>query len=125
MIDFNHKLQIRQDAVNLLQKSFPNCTCPKEAFVEYIEPMWKDSFYTDSEFCLTSLSALVRHLVSLEIRRDVRIKFGLDQSIDFVNAMVQVFALYVQGNSKFKHLFEFDSSDELNQAVNKIKNTLL
>lgn len=125
MIDFNHKLQIKQKAVDLLEKSFPNCTCPTEAFVEYIEPMWIDSFYINPELCLTSLSALVRHLVSLEVRRDVRIKFGLDQSIDFVTAMVQVFALYVQGNSKFKYLFEFDSPDELNQTVNKIKNTLL
>lgn len=124
MIDFNHQLQIKQKAVDLLEKLFPNCTCPTEAFVEYIEPMWIDSFYINPELCLTSLSALVRHLVSLEIRRDVRIKFGLDQSIDFVTVMVQVFALYVQGNSKFKYLFEFDSPDELNQAVNKIKNII-
>lgn len=124
MINFNHKLQIKQDAVDLLEKSFPNCTCPKKVFAEYIEPMWIESFYTDSEFCLTSLSALVRHLISLEVKQDVQMKFGLDQSIDFVNAMVQVFALYVQGNSKFKYLFEFDSPYELNQAVNKIKLTI-
>jgi len=34
MIDFNHKLQIKQKAVDLLEKSFPNCTCPTEAFVD-------------------------------------------------------------------------------------------
>lgn len=124
MINFNPKLQIKQDAVDLLEKSFPNCTCPKKVFAEYIEPMLIESFYTDSELCLTSLSNLVRHLISLEVRRDVRIKFGLDQSIDFVTVMVQVFVLYVQGNSKFKYLFEFDSPDELNQAVNEIKLTI-
>jgi hypothetical protein len=124
MIDFNHNLQIKQKAVDLLEKSFPNCTCPTEAFVEYIEPMLIESFYINPELCLTSLSALVHYLISLEVRRDVRIKFGLDQSIDFVTVMVQVFALYVQGNSKFKYLFEFDSPDELNQAVINIKLTI-
>jgi hypothetical protein len=121
---FNNKLQIKQKAVDLLEKSFPNCVCPKKVFAEYIEPMLIESFYINPELCLTSLSALVRHLISLEVRRDVRIKFGLDQSIDFVTAMVQVFALYVQGNSKFKYLFEFGSPDELNQAVINIKLTI-